>query len=340
MSHSDRATSAETILRRLIENHTANRRWLIALGAFVIALVLRHALDDVLPPGYPFLTFFPAVILTAFLSGLGPGIAVAAASAFASWYFFIPPFESFSIGGATALALGFFIFISGVDLAVIHYMFKWMRALDGERERNRQLAASRDLMFKEMQHRISNNLSVVSALLRMQRNTVRDEAAIRALDEAAGRLALVGKIHRQLHDPDGQQLPFGIFIKDLCHHILEASGTDGRIVCLVQADELHLSAERAVPVGLIVTELVSNALEHAFVDRERGTISIALTRQEGEEVRIVVADDGVGLPPAFDLAHATSLGLVVARRFAEQIGAAFTMDTSEGASAELRFSND
>lgn len=331
--------NGKTILHRLLEAHTANRRWLIGAVAFIIALLLRHVLDDVLPPGYPFLTFFPAVIITAFISGLGPGIAVAAASAIASWYFFIPPFESFQITGATALALGFFIFIASVDLGVIHYMFKWMKKLDEERERSRQLAISRDLMFKEMQHRISNNLAVVSALMRMQRSAVRDESATKALDEAATRLALVGKIHRQLHDPDGQQLPFGIFIKGLCHDILEASGTQGRIVCLVQSDELYLDAEHAVPVGLIVTELVSNALEHAFTGREQGTISIELTRQAGDEVRLTISDDGVGLPPDFAIEKTTSLGLMVARRFADQIGAAFTMTNKVGAFTEIRFAN-
>ncbi|SDG69983.1 sensor histidine kinase [Pelagibacterium luteolum] len=328
-----------SFLRRLLDTHGTKLGWGFGVVAFAVAFLLRDILDGTLPPGYPFLTFFPAVILTAFVGGLAPGIAVAVLSTIASWYFFIPPFDTFAITDATALALGFFVVIMTVDLAVIHYMFRSMGALESERQKSRELARSRDLMFEEMQHRISNNLAVVSALLRMQRNSVDDEGARKALDEAATRLALIGNIHRKLHDPNGQQLPFGTFIKELCHDIVDASGTGGKVVCMVEADELFLSAERAVPVGLILTEVVSNALEHAFEGRERGTISIDLRREADEGVLLTIADDGKGLPEGFELRQARSLGLVVAQRFAEQIGAVFSMENRNGAFTRLRFAN-
>ena len=325
------------LVRGLVEIHHRPSRWLIAVVSFLFAFGLRYLIDDILPQGFPFLTFFPAVILTTFIGGLGPGMLVVVASALASWFFFIPPFNGFGIDGPAALALGFFVAVAIVDVAIIHLMFKWLLALDREREFSRQLASSRDLMFQEMQHRISNNLSVVSSLLRMQRRAVQDEAAIKALDAAATRLALISRIHRKLHNPDGQQLPFAAFLEDLCRDMLEAAGEQGNITCMVQGDELYLSSDRAVPVALIVAELVSNSLEHGFRGRQEGTIKVDLRKQSNEEVVLTISDDGAGLPDGFDLASVRSLGLLVARQLSEQIGASFSMLSAEGSVSEIRF---
>lgn len=325
------------LVRWLVAIHHHPSRWLIGAIAFVFAFGLRLLLNDGLPPGFPFLTFFPAVILTTFVGGLGPGVAIVVLSTLTSWFFFIPPFNSFGIDGPAALALGFFVVVAVVDVSIILLMFKWLQELDEEREVSRHLARSRDLMFQEMQHRISNNLSVVSSLLRMQRRTVQDEAATKALDAAATRLGLISKIHRKLHNPDGQQLPFCAFLEDLCSDILEAAGEEGRIDCVVAGDELYLSAERAVPVALIVAELVSNSIEHAFHDQESGTITVDLRQQPDAQVMLSISDNGRGLPPDFDLASAKSLGLLVARQLSEQIGASLSMRTQDGALMEIHF---
>ncbi len=310
--------------------------WGLALAAFLLAFVLRLVLADTLPPGFPFLTFFPAVIVTAFVCGLWQGTAVAVASGLAAWFFFIPPFHTFKLNGATALALGFYAFIVAIDLAIIHVMTEALRRLMAERERSARLAESRETMFKELQHRVSNNLQVVSALMSLQKGTVKDEQARRVIDEAAGRLLLVGKIHRQLHDPSGQQVEFGVFLKELCQDVLEAAGVSARIVCLVRADPIYLGSEQTIPVALIATEVISNALEHAFAGRERGTISIDLTRA-GDMISLTVEDDGPGLVPGFDLATTRSLGLRIVKRLTAQIGGAFDMATAEGTRCRLTF---
>ena len=325
------------LARRLVDFHDHPGRWLVAMFAFGVAFLLRYVLDDVLPPGFPFLTFFPAVILTTFIGGLGPGVAVVIASTFTSWFFFIPPFGGFGLDGPAALALGFFVVIAAVDVAIIHLMFKWLQELDKEREFSRQLAVSRDLMFQEMQHRISNNLSVVSALLRLQQKAVRDEAATKALEDAATRLGLISKIHRKLHDPEGQQLPFAAFLEDLCRDVLEATAAGNEIDCTVDGDELYLSSDRAVPVALIVAELVSNSLEHGFRDRNSGSIKVDVRKQSDGQVVLTIRDDGRGLPAGFDLDRIRSLGLLVARQLSEQIGATFSMQSLKGTLSEIRF---
>jgi two-component system, sensor histidine kinase PdtaS len=315
--------------------------WSFALAAFLASLVLRFALAEQLPAGFPFLTFFPAVIVTAFLCGLWPGTAVAVASGLAAWWFFIPPSNSFKLDGPAALALLFYAFIVAVDIVVIHVMNVSLGRLRTERERSQNLADSREIMFQELQHRISNNLLVVSALMNLQKASLKDEDARRVIEEAAARLALIGKIHRQLHDPSGQSVEFGAFLKELCHDVIEASGASASIVCLVRADAIVLPAERTVPVALIVTELVSNALEHAFAVRAKGTITIDLTRDD-DLVSLTIEDDGAGLAAGFDLSSTRSLGLRIVKALTQQLGGAFAMATTEagratGTACRLRF---
>ncbi|OQP87181.1 hypothetical protein BTR14_07090 [Rhizobium rhizosphaerae] len=321
-------------LEKLSPIRQSRLRWPVAVLAFVMAFAVRYVLQHQLPPGFPFLTFFPAVILSAFLCGTLPGIFVATASTLASWYFFISPLNSFGLNGAVALALGFFIAVASIDIAIIHYLIKWMEHLDRERQRSRELAAARDLLFREMQHRISNNLSVISALLRLQQRALKDEAAKRALSDAAMRLSLISKIQRQLHDPQGQELAFGTSLQELCQDIVEASGTRQRISVRVEAPPLFLGAERAVPLGLIIAELVANALEHAFEGREEGRITITLA-ETPEGLAIRVADDGHGVPEGFDLTQAKSLGLTVARQLAQQLGGELVLASGAGEGARF-----
>lgn len=311
-------------------------RWGVAAASFAAELILRFLLQETLPPGFPFLTFFPAVIVTTYLAGLWPGIAVAGASDLAAWYFFLPPFRSLALDPSTALALAFFGFVVGIDIAIIHVMKTALERLRRERERSQRLAESRETMFKELQHRISNNLQLVSALLALQKGMVRDDQARRILDEAAARLGLIGKIHRQLHDPAGQQLAVGEFLAQLCDDVVKAAGA-GAIVCRVHAEPLSLSPEQTIPLALIVTELVSNALEHAFQDRVGGTITIDLARATDDLASLTVTDDGAGLVPGFELAALTSLGLHIVQAFATQLGGKFEMASGDGTICRVTF---
>ena len=297
--------------------------WGIAVATFLAATALRFSLNDQLPFGIPYLTFFPAVILTAFLAGLVPSIAVGVVSGFTAWYFFLPPYRSFELQFDTALSLLIFIGVVAVDIAVIHFMYQALDELNREKERSANLAEQRELMFRELQHRVSNNLGVVSALLNLQRAGIKDEKAQQALAEAATRLALISKIDRKLHDPASAGLSLGAFIEELCHDVLEASGARN-VVCLVSAVDTKLSSEKAVPFSLIVAELISNALEHGFGEGTSGTIRVDLT-SAGEEHVLTVADDGNGIPEEFSIEAAAGMGLTIVQSLAAQLDGSFDM---------------
>jgi two-component sensor histidine kinase len=305
-----------------------------AAALAALCIFLRLEIEYLLPPGFPYVTLFPAVIFSAFLFGRGPGIFAAIICGIAAWYLFIPPTFAFKFDFRTIFSMLFYIMVVSINIVLVHWMQSANRRMVGERERTSMLAERSGLLFRELQHRVSNNLQVVAALLTLQKRDVTDPQARAALDEAARRLGLIGKIHRQLHDPNGSQIGMGTFLRQLCADLIDAGGKPG-IVCWVEAEDLiQLDADAAIPVALIVAESVSNALEHGFSAQEDGRIIVRLQRLE-DSFELTIADNGAGLPEGFDIAKSTSLGLRIATTLARQLGGAFEMYDDHGAVARL-----
>ncbi len=125
----------------------------------------------------PYVTFFPAVIVASFLFGVRLGSVSAILCGLLAWYFFIPPHHSFVLTRATGFALAFYLFVVATDLSLVHWMQTANRQLARERERSESLAVTRELLFRELQHRVSNNLQVAAGLLSMQKRRLADADA-------------------------------------------------------------------------------------------------------------------------------------------------------------------
>ncbi len=316
-------------------------RWSLAVLAWAVAMVVRYELDGALPPGFPYLTFFPAILISAYFLGPAQGIFVAIASGVAAWYFFIPPLNSFAFSGATAVALGFYAFVAAVEIGLTTLAQGARRALSVEREAKEVLAEQRRLMFHELQHRVSNNLATVSGLMKLQRRLVTDDAAGVALDDSVRRIDLIARIMRNLHDPSGQTVDMARFLADTGRDILDSAGMARRIGLTVKADSIHVGPDVSVPLGLISTELMANTLEHGFPGDLTGQIGVtlALTPEPGRAI-LRIQDNGQGLPADFDIETARSLGLSIARQFARQLGGTLVMERRPegGTEARLEFS--
>ncbi|WP_128514308.1 sensor histidine kinase [Tabrizicola thermarum] len=331
----------ETIGRWEPNDLSPGLRWGLAVLAWGVALALRHELDGLLPPGFPYLTFFPAVLISAYFLGTAQGIAVAVASGLAAWYYFIAPFHSFDVTGATLVALFFFAFVVATEIGLTSLAQHARRALSAERQANARLAEQRRLMFHELQHRVSNNLATVSGLMKLQRRMVTDEAAQLALDDSVRRIDVVSRIMRNLHDPSGQSVDMARFLHDTGRDILESTGAADRITLTVEADPLLVGPEVSVPLGLIATELLANTLEHGFPGEIAGKIGVSLGARGAEgRALLQIRDNGRGLPEGFDIETARSLGLSIARQFARQLGGTLVMERRPegGTEARLEFS--
>lgn len=301
----------------------AGRRTLayaITLVFCVVAWWLRLVLDPYFPPGFPYLTFFPAVILASFLFGRGPGIVAALLCGLLAWYFFIPPVHSFSMGRGTGVALFFYAGVVTVDILLVHWMQVANARLAAERARSDALAARTEILFEELQHRVSNNLQMVGAMLALQRRAVADGEAKRAIGEAASRLQLIGRIQRRLYGSRGEPLALDAFLTALVEDLAESAGRPG-IRHIVEAHTaVLLPPDRAIPLALIVAEAIANAIEHGFADRDTGTILLQVCAQAAH-VSLTIHDDGVGVAEGFDVATVDSLGLRIARSLCHGLGA-------------------
>lgn len=309
-------------------------RWGVAAAAVVLSVILRFLLQDSLPPGFPYLTFFPAVILTAFVAGVAPGAVTAVVCGFAAWYWFIAPVNSFALTPNSAVALGLYVFVVTTDILLVQAMNLALTRLTSEERRSAELARSRELMFQELQHRVSNNLGVVGSLLSLQRRKVQDETAKAALEVAASRVYLISRMQRMLHDPERQTIAFEGFLRSMADDLVEASGLDGQVEVRVEAEPLDITAAQSVPLALIATEFLANALEHGA---DGGTVDVRLTALGRDRGELSVTDRGPGLPENFESDGASSLGLSIARQFARQLEAELSIEGDKGVTSRLIF---
>lgn len=297
------------------------------------ALASRHAVAGWLPPGFPFLTFFPAIILSAFLFGIGPGITASVLSMLAAWFYFIPPLESFALGYDSAVALLFFLGVVVVDISLVHWMQRANRALQAERLRSLELAENRTLLFEELQHRVGNNLQMVASLIALQKRRVADDQARGALDDAAHRIAAIGRVQRRLYRPHGEQLGLRAFIDEVCRDALEALGRTDIDYSISGTINARIHPDKAIPTALVITEALNNAAEHAFAPGQSGSIVVDVA-DRGDGLVVSLTDDGAGLPKGFDLERSDSLGLKLASTMARSAGGRFELaNAREGTGA-------
>lgn len=310
-----------------------------AVAAIAVATVGRFVLDDLLPPGFPFLTFFPAVLLTLVFASVRAGLGVAVICGLASWVWFIPQTGPGGVFSGRVLAIGFYALIVGTQILFVAASERALDALRAARKQSADHARARDLMFSELQHRVSNNLATVAALLRMQGSQTIDPQTKLALKQAQLRIGAISRLQRRLHSPDRQSVEAGDFLRSLASDTVGAAGSGCAVDVSVQADQMDVTNDQAVPLGLIAGELMMNAIEHGCEDRQKVRISLTLKRDE-DMAHLTVHDDGPGLPEGFDLEQSQSLGLVIARQLATQLGGELAMEspTQGGTLARLSFS--
>ena len=200
--------------------------------------------------------------------------------------------------------------------------------------------AERDVLLREVYHRVKNNLQQIIGLITIESTTIADPEARRVLEALAGRVLAMGAVHHRLiASASFVDLAVADFITALCRDIARSAGADGRgIVLEVDVDGSSIDIERAVTLGLLVNELVTNALKHAFPRERRGTISV-IYRATDAAIVVEVADNGVGFPQvAEDGATRRGTGMRLIEGFAEQLNGRLEIDGSAG--ARIRVSID
>jgi two-component sensor histidine kinase len=285
---------------------------------------------------YPYLAYFLASIGACYWLGLGPANLVAALAAVAVFATFGAPTGLLVGATQTPLTASLVVLLLMLSANALNISLKASRdRLSAERERYARLAESRDLLYRELQHRVSNNIQIIGGLLMLQSQAVGDRKAKHALTEASSRIGLLARIQSQLHGHDGERAPFNRFARDLLTDAIAAAGAPG-VRLEMEGGEEPLHAEQATPVSLVLLECVNNALEHAFTD-EGGLVRVSMTR-DGPLHVLTVADDGRGLPEGFAFESSGTLGLKIVRSMAGQLGGGFSMTPgAKGVACRLQF---
>ncbi len=189
----------------------------------------------------------------------------------------------------------------------------------------------KEILLREVYHRVKNNLQVVQSLLKMGSRTLSSNDARLAIDTAVQRVHVMATVHEHLYQmPDLAGLPLSEYLRDIVEGAIASNSEKPHLIQLeLDFDEIRLSLDLAVPFGLLANELVSNCIKHGIPAGRPGKISLSALAVAGV-VRLVVQDDGVGLPEKFDPAKCTSMGIKLAGSLAHQLGGRLEFTSSNG----------
>jgi PAS domain S-box-containing protein len=206
-------------------------------------------------------------------------------------------------------------------------------------ERLRASLQEKEVLLQEIHHRVKNNLQVISSLLDMQSFSIQSPEAIAVLEDSQHRVRTMAFVHERLYQSeDLASVDVREYLESLTGYLLAAYEHDTDVIHLnLQADDVSFDIDSAIACGLIVNELVSNALKHAFPPGQPGEIHVRLRTANVGRFQLVVADNGVGFPPDLDVNTATSLGLRLVNMLTEQLQGTLEMTRDDGTIFRITF---
>lgn len=190
----------------------------------------------------------------------------------------------------------------------------------------------KEVLLKEIHHRVKNNLAIISALLELQSFKEEEESVRKALSDSLLRIKTMALVHETLYQTENfSNLEFSYYVEKLVKlnvHAFESSGIEVSVD--FDIDDIELNINQAVPSALIINELVSNSMKYAFCGRKKGSIGVS-AEQEGKRITFCVKDDGVGLPENFDHRDFNSLGMTLVEQLVTQLEGEISFENREGA---------
>ncbi|MBB5692142.1 sensor histidine kinase [Muricoccus pecuniae] len=324
-------------------------RYAITLAVTLGVFAVRRLADSVLPSGYPFLLSFIGILLCSALFDRGAGLLATLVSALLATYFYISPVGSLSVEEVSDLVALILFIAVGATVAFV------VEALNRAVARANRAERARTLLLQEFRHRTRNDLNALVGLLRLRARSAPSEAARDGLQEAANHAFAMARVHARLAPDDGAEdrdptfVDTRDFVTGLCADLDGMHlGAGLRPVAVVAEAEAHLiPSDRAVPLGLVLNEAVTNALKYAFPEDRSGTVRVGFAR-EGDDYLLTIRDDGLGLPEEGDLEDAppaaphagSGLGTRLLRGLAAQLRGSFSRLPGEdgvGTVVTLRF---
>jgi PAS domain S-box-containing protein len=198
----------------------------------------------------------------------------------------------------------------------------------------------KEVLLQEIHHRVKNNLQVISSLLDLQSQQIEELAMLEVFRESQNRVKSMALVHEKLYQSKNfARINFAEYTESLVSYLFKAYElTPGHVVFNLDIEETHLNIDTAIPCGLIINELVSNALKYAFPDNRKGAISISLKSDEEKYFTLSIKDDGVGIPKNLNATNVQSLGLQLVKVLTKQLKGKIKIDHDKGSQFLIRFS--
>lgn len=196
----------------------------------------------------------------------------------------------------------------------------------------------KEVLLKEIHHRVKNNMQIISSLISLQSDYAENEDTVKMFDDSKNRIRSMALIHEKLYQSDDLSLiDFSDYIESLASKLLEFYGLNARIITLkVDASDITLSIDSAIPCGLIINELISNSIKHAFPEEKEGSINIGM-HEINDNYVLTVEDNGVGFPEKIDFRNTDSLGLQIVQTLTLQLGGEIELESNGGTKFTICF---
>jgi two-component sensor histidine kinase len=206
-------------------------------------------------------------------------------------------------------------------------------------EQIRASLREKEVLLREIHHRVKNNLAMIISLLSLQSQYTSDETVHRMFQDTQARIRSMVLAHEVLFQSENlADIQIGEYVGSLADYLLVAIGNVGVSIDLnKEFEDISFSLDTAVPLGLIVSEIVSNSLKHAFPEAQKGEIGISLRSVGDKEFELVVRDNGVGMPQTVDLQDSTSFGLKLVQTFVRQLHGDIEIRRDNGTEVRVRF---
>jgi two-component sensor histidine kinase len=204
-----------------------------------------------------------------------------------------------------------------------------------------QLLGEKERLLKEIHHRVKNNLQIVMSLLNSQIASLKDKAAMTAIQDSQNRVQAMALIHQKLYQAEGvARIPMKAYIEELVAYLQDSYADSREVGFRLFIGQIELDVTRAVPLGLIINEAITNSFKYAFPGGNSGVVQISLQQRPDSSYELTIQDDGIGLPESFDPSQSRSLGMTLMYGFSAQLGAELKIESNQGVKIYLVFSGE
>jgi two-component sensor histidine kinase len=196
----------------------------------------------------------------------------------------------------------------------------------------------KEILLREIHHRVKNNLQIITSFLNLQFNNIEDKNVIDAISKSKSRINSMALIHTKLYQSNNlSSIDFNEYINELVQSITDSYVLDNNIKCSVKHSNAVFNIDLSINLGLIITELLTNACKHAFKEKSKGCIKIGLTSMTNNKQQLIIEDNGSGLPHDIDMSDPKTLGLEIVVGLINQINGTIESDSSDGLKYVINF---